>query len=175
MRIAQPLIQILASFPAPMLYPIALGAFFWLGISFDWGSMLLMLLGVQWYVLFNVLAGALRIPQELDYALALMNTSRLDRWKTLYLPSVFPSLVTGWVTAAGGAWNASVVAEYIFYKHTILKTAGLGATLSVATANENFTHFAASLSLMVVIVILLNRFVWSKIYTIAQSRYRMEG
>ncbi len=174
-RIAQPIIQILASFPAPMLYPIALSIFFSLGISFAWGSMLLMLLGVQWYVLFNVLAGALRIPQELDYALALMETSRLDRWKTLYLPSVFPSLVTGWITAAGGAWNASVVAEYIYYKHTILKTGGLGATLSVATVNENFTLFAASLTLMVLIVILLNRFVWSKIYLIAQTRYRMDA
>jgi NitT/TauT family transport system permease protein len=173
-KIAQPLIQILASFPAPMLYPLALSVLFGLGISFDWAAMFLMLLGVQWYVLFNVLAGALRIPKELNYALELMETSTWDKWKTLYLPSVFPSLVTGWVTAAGGAWNASVVAEYIFYKGRILKTGGLGASLSVATAEENFTLFAASLTLMIFSVIILNRLVWSKLYDLAQNRFRME-
>ncbi len=174
-RFAQPIIQVLASFPAPMLYPIALGAFFALKMSFDWAAMFLMLLGVQWYVLFNVLAGALRIPLELNYALALMKASRWDRWKTLYLPSVFPALVTGWVTAAGGAWNASVVAEYIFFRGSILKTGGLGATLSVATASGDFTLFAASLTLMVVFVIFLNRFVWARIYHLAQTRFRMDA
>ncbi len=173
-RIAQPIIQVVASFPAPMLYPIALSLIFSLGISFDWGAMFLMLLGVQWYVLFNVLAGAMKISQELNYATSLMKVSRRDRWRFLYLPSVFPSLATGWITAAGGAWNASVVAEYLFYKGKILKTAGLGATLSSATANEDFSVFAASLTLMVSVVILLNRFVWSKIYDLAQNRFRME-
>jgi NitT/TauT family transport system permease protein len=173
-RIAQPIIQIFASFPAPMLYPLLLGFLLNLGISFDFGSMLLMLLGVQWYVLFNVLSGALRIPHALNEALSLMETSRWDRWRTLYLPSVFPSLTTGWVTAAGGAWNASVVAEYIYYKGEILKTGGLGATLSEAIAREDFTLFAASLTLMVLVVILLNRTVWSRVYQLAQTRFRMD-
>jgi len=173
-RIAQPLVQVLASFPAPMLYPMALGLFFSLGISFDGASVFLMLLGVQWYVLFNVLAGALKIPLELNYALSLMESSRWDRWKTLYLPSVFPSLVTGWVTGAGGAWNASIVAEYISFRGQILKTGGLGATLQVATANGDFTLFAASLTLMVAVVIILNRTLWAKIYHLAQTRFRME-
>lgn len=174
LRFTQPIIQVLASFPAPMLYPLALTLFFTLGISFDWGSMLLILLGVQWYVLFNVLAGALRISPELSSALDLMEASHWDRWKTLYLPSVFPSLVTGWITGAGGAWNASVVAEYLFYKGTILKTAGLGAALSVATANENFALLAASLTLMVFVVIFLNRTVWSRLHHLAQTRFRMD-
>jgi len=174
-RFAQPMIQVLASFPAPMLYPLALGVFFALGISFDWGAMLLMLLGVQWYVLFNVLAGALRIPRELAYAMELMDTSTWEKWKVLYIPSVFPSLVTGWVTAAGGAWNASVVAEYLFFRGGILKTAGLGSTLSIATANEDFTLFAASLTVMVLVVVLLNRLVWSRMYNLAQNRYRMDN
>jgi NitT/TauT family transport system permease protein len=173
-RRAQPLIQILASFPAPMLYPLVLGALFAVKISFDWASMFLMLLGVQWYVLFNVLAGAVRIPRELSDALSLMDVSRWDRWKTLYLPSVFPTLVTGWVTAAGGAWNASVISEYLFYKGAILKTGGLGATLSVAAASGDFTLFAASLTLMVFVVITLNRTFWSKIYLLSQTRFRME-
>ena len=174
LRIAQPIIQVFASFPAPMLYPLALALFFALGISFDWGSMLLIFLGVQWYVLFNVLAGALRISPELASALDLMEASRWDRWKILYLPSVFPSLVTGWVTAAGGAWNASVVAEYLLYKGNILKTKGLGATLSVATANEDFSLLAASLTLMVGIVILINRTVWARLHFLAQNRFRMD-
>lgn len=174
MRIAQPFIQILASFPAPMLYPVALGFLFWLGMSFNWASMCLMLLGVQWYVLFNVLAGALRIPRELSEALSLMKASRWHRWHSLYLPSVFPPLVTGWITAAGGAWNASVVAEYIYYQRTILKAEGLGATLSVATANQDFNLFAASLTTMIFVVILLNRTVWSKVSDLAQTRFRMD-
>ncbi|MBI2711388.1 MAG: ABC transporter permease subunit, partial [Bdellovibrio sp.] len=167
LRVAQPIIQVMASFPAPMLYPLALALFFAVGIPFDWGSMLLIFLGVQWYVLFNVLAGALRISPELNRALDLMEASHWDRWKTLYLPSVYPSLVTGWVTAAGGAWNASVVAEYIFYNGTILKTGGLGATLSVATANENFSLLAASLTLMVSVVIIINRVVWARLHRLA--------
>lgn len=173
-RIAQPFIQVLASFPAPMLYPIALNLFFWWGIRFDLGSMLLMLLGVQWYVLFNVLAGALRIPKELNDALALMEASRWVRWRTLYLPSVFPSLVTGWITAAGGAWNASVVAEYLNYKGMIVSTAGLGAALSIAISKQDFPTFAGSLTLMVGVVILLNRLVWARMYRLVQTRYRMD-
>lgn len=173
-KVAQPFIQILASFPAPMLYPLVLEFLFVIGIPFDWASMVLMFLGVQWYVLFNVLAGALRIPKHLSEALSLMDTSHWDRWKALYLPSIFPALVTGWITAAGGAWNASIIAEYMVYKGTILKTPGLGSVLSVATASENLPVFAASLTLMVAVVILLNRFVWSRLYDLAQNRYRMD-
>lgn len=173
-RVAQPIIQVLASFPAPMLYPLALTALFKFKVGFDWASMVLMLLGVQWYVLFNVLAGALRIPQELGYALSLMHASRWDRWRRLLLPSVFPSLVTGWVTAAGGAWNASIVAEYVSYHGQTLQTGGLGATISVAAANQDFHVLAASLSIMVLVVILLNRGVWGRIYRMAQTRYRMD-
>ncbi|MGZ3689634.1 MAG: ABC transporter permease subunit, partial [Bdellovibrionota bacterium] len=145
-----------------------------LHINFEWGSMFLMLLGVQWYVLFNVLAGALRIPRELSYALSLMEASRWTKWKTLYLPSVFPALVTGWVTAAGGAWNASIVAEYIAYKGTILKTGGLGATIHAATDSENMPLFAAGLTVMVLIVVIFNRVVWAKVYHLAETRYRMD-
>ena len=173
-RIAQPLIQIFASFPAPMIYPLVISILLALRIEFEVGSGILILLGVQWYVLFNVLAGALRIPRELNDALRLMETSRWDRWKTLYLPSVFPHLVTGWITATGGAWNASVVAEYMPYKGKILKTAGLGADLSVATTSGDFTLFAGSLVVMIFTIIVLNRVFWSRIYLLAQTRYRMD-
>jgi NitT/TauT family transport system permease protein len=173
-RLAQPIVQVLASYPAPMLYPLALGVLLALGINFQWGSMFLMMLGVQWYVLFNVIAGALRVPQELRYACDLMETPRWERWTTLYLPSVFPALVTGWVTAAGGAWNASIVAEYIAYKGSVLKATGLGATIVAATDTADFPLLAASLTVMVLVVIGINRSVWSRIYAVAQTRFRLD-
>jgi len=174
-RRAQPIIQVLASFPAPMLYPLALTLFFALHIRFDLGAMLLMLLGVQWYILFNVLAGAMRIPVELRYAASLMGASPKTLWTKLYLPSVFPALVTGWVTAAGGAWNASIVAEYLSYHGSVLVTPGLGSTISVAASTEDFPLLAASLTVMVVLVICLNRVFWSKIYRLSQTRYRLDN
>jgi NitT/TauT family transport system permease protein len=173
-RVFQPIIQVMASFPAPMLYPIALLFFFKIGVSFDWAAGFLMMLGTQWYVLFNVLAGALKVPQELKYALELMETSKWNIWWKLYIPSIFPSLVTGWVTAAGGAWNASIVSEIMDFRGVHYKTSGLGATISTATANADFPLLAASLSVMVVVVVGLNRSVWAKFYHLAQNRYRMD-
>jgi NitT/TauT family transport system permease protein len=173
-RVAQPIVQVLASFPAPMLYPLDIAVMFAFRIPFGLGAMFLMLLGVQWYILFNVLAGAMRIPVELKYAALLMNVPKVELWKTLYLPSVFPALVTGWVTAAGGAWNASIVAEYLSYKGTVLTTYGLGSLISVAASTENFQLLAACLTIMVAVVIVLNRTVWAKIYYLSQTRFRMD-
>lgn len=173
-RRAQPIIQVLASFPAPMLYPLVLGILFQWHIPFTIGSMFLMLIGVQWYILFNVLAGAMRIPQELKYTTLLMNFSKKKLWRVLYIPSVFPSLVTGLITGAGGAWNASIVAEYMAYKGQIVSTTGLGATISVAAAKADFQLLAAGLSVMVVAIVLLNRTLWAKIYYLAQNHFRMD-
>jgi len=173
-RFFQPIIQVMASFPAPMLYPLAILLFFKLGFNFQIIAGLLMFLGVQWYILFNVLAGALRIPLELKYSLDLMEASRWDVWRVLYLPSVFPALVTGWVTAAGGAWNASILAEYIKLQGHLLQTAGLGASISAATEAGDFPVMAASLTLMVVVVVVLNRGLWAKLYRSAQTRFRMD-
>ena len=173
-RIAQPIIQIVASFPAPMLYPLVLSILFWMGINFDVASTVLMLMGVQWYVLFNVLAGALRIPVELNESLALMNVSYWSRWKSLYFPSIFPTLVVGWLTAAGGAWNSCIVAEYLVYNGRVLKTGGLGATIYEAAASKNFELLAAALTLMVFVVIVLNRTLWAWLLGLAQTRYRLD-
>jgi NitT/TauT family transport system permease protein len=173
-RIAQPIIQIVASFPAPMLYPLVLSVLFALGINFDIGSTVLMLMGVQWYILFNVLAGALRIPVELSESLALMNVSVWNRWKSLYFPSIFPTLVVGWLTAAGGAWNSCIVAEYIVYNGAVIKTGGLGATIYEAAASKNFELLAAALTVMVFVVIVLNRTLWAWLLDLAQNRYRLD-
>jgi NitT/TauT family transport system permease protein len=173
-RVFQPIIQVMASFPAPMLYPLAIMFFFKIGMNFDWAAGFLMMLGTQWYVLFNVLAGALRVPQELKYALELMEASRWEVWRTLYIPSIFPSLVTGWVTAAGGAWNASIVSEIMDFRGEHYRTAGLGATISMATANADFPLLAAGLTVMVVVVVGLNRTLWSRMYQLAQNRFRLD-
>jgi NitT/TauT family transport system permease protein len=174
LKLAQPVIQVLASFPAPMLYPLALTLFFKVHLSFEIASLFLMMLGVQWYVLFNVLAGAMKFPAEVRSALKLMNTSTWDRWRYLYIPCVFPSLVTGWIAAAGGAWNASIVAEFVSFQHQTLIAQGIGARISMAASQQDFALLAASLTVMVLVVIALNRGVWSRIYHIAQTRYRMD-
>lgn len=172
---AQPVIQVLASFPTSMLYPLVLTVLFKVGFNFDWASVILMLLGVQWYILFNVLAGSVSISSELNDVLSLTNASRWDRWTLLYVPSIFPYLVTGWITAAGGAWNASILAEYVSFHGQILKTSGLGATLSLASASGDFTLLTASLTVMVLVVVILNRLLWSRVYHVAQTRFKAGG
>jgi NitT/TauT family transport system permease protein len=174
LQIMQPIVQLMASFPAPMLYPLAIAVFLYFKFDFEFGSMLLMLLGVQWYILFNVLAGALRIPSELQMSMNLMNSSKWQQWRYLYIPSVLPALVTGWVTAAGGAWNASIVAELVVYKGQVLKAQGLGALISQAAEHGNFAKLAACLTVMVIFVVILNRTFWSKMYKVAQVRFRMD-
>ncbi|MGZ3726828.1 MAG: ABC transporter permease [Pseudobdellovibrio sp.] len=174
LKIAQPIIQLMASFPAPMLYPLAISLFLYLNINFEISAMLLMLLGVQWYILFNVLAGALKIPTELKNAMDLIGSNKENRWRYLFLPSVFPSLVTGWVTAAGGAWNASIVSEVISYKGQDFVAHGLGADISQAAAHGDFNRLAACLFVMVVVVVILNRTFWSRIYRLSQTRFRLD-
>lgn len=173
-RAFQPFIQVGASFPAPMLYPLAIGIFTYVGLQLSISSSLLMLLGVQWYVLFNVLAGAIGISQDLRESFRLIGLSGKTRWSKLYLPSIFPSLVTGWVTAAGGAWNASIVSEYVSFRGQILKTRGLGALISEATSSGNFPILAACLIVMTVTVVSINRFGWSRAYHLAETRFRFE-
>ena len=170
----QPIVQVAASFPAPMLYPLVMLVLTQLHIGFGFGSMFLMLLGVQWYVLFNVLAGASTISFELRDTVNLMGLSRISKWKKLYLPSVFPATVTGWVTSAGGAWNASIVAEYFQYGGKTLSTLGLGAMISKATDTGDFAMLTGCLLVMCTTVIGLNRSVWHQLYYIAENRFKYD-
>ncbi len=142
-RIAQPLAQIAASVPATALFPVLLLGLISLGGGLNTGSILLMLLGTQWYILFNVIAGAIAIPSEFREVADIFRFSRLDRWRTVILPAIFPYLVTGLVTASGGAWNASIVAEYFHFKGQVLSTFGLGAQISSATDAGNFALLLA--------------------------------
>src|SRR5260370_15880 len=127
-RYLQPVIQVLASFPAPMLYAFIVLAFEWAGIiSLNWYSIVLMLAGTQWYILFNIVAGSMAIPADLKEVATSYRITGWQRFRVLYFPAVFPYLVTGWVTAAGGAWNASILAEYWDYHGQTLSAFGLGA------------------------------------------------
>jgi NitT/TauT family transport system permease protein len=172
-RVLQPVVQVVASFPAPMLFPAVVALLAAAGIGLGWGSVLLMLLGTQWYILFNVVAGAMAIPADLREAARIYRVGTWMRFRTLYLPAVFPYLVTGWVTAAGGAWNASIVSEYVSFQGSELAADGLGARISVAAAAGDFPALAAAVSVMAVVVVLFNRLVWRRLHVIAEQRFSL--
>jgi NitT/TauT family transport system permease protein len=172
-RLLQPVAQVMASFPAPMLFPLAIAVLHAAGLGLGLGSIVLMLLGTQWYILFNVIAGASSVPSDLREAVVAFRLSRRERFWTLYLPAIFPFLVTGWVTAAGGAWNASIVAEYVSYKGANLSTFGLGAAVSQAAERAQFAELAAAVLVMSLIVVVFNRLVWKRCYRLASTRYSL--
>jgi len=172
-RLLQPVVQIVASFPAPMLFPIVIAGLAAAGVSLGWGSIVLMLLGTQWYILFNVIAGAMAIPTDLQEAARSYRLKGWHRFRALYLPGVFPYLVTGWVTAAGGAWNASIVAEFVTFKGQTLQAHGLGAQISAAAAAADFPRLAASILVMSAIVVAFNRTVWRQCYRFAEQRFSL--
>jgi NitT/TauT family transport system permease protein len=173
-RLLQPVVQVVASFPAPMLFPLVVGVFSGLGIQLQWSSVALMLLGTQWYILFNVIAGAMAVPADLREASRSYRLTRWQRFANLYLPCVFPYLVTGWVTAAGGAWNASIVSEYVTFRGKVLTADGLGARISEAASKGNFPELAASVVVMSGVVVLFNYSVWRRLYHLAQERFSLD-
>jgi NitT/TauT family transport system permease protein len=156
-----------------MLFPLVIALLAAAHVSLGWGSVVLMLLGTQWYILFNVIAGAMSIPGDLREAARSYRMSLRLRFFSLYLPAVFPYLVTGWVTAAGGAWNASIVAEYVNFKGQILTANGLGAQISRAAERADFPHLAASVMVMAAVVVLFNRTVWRRFYELAEQRFSL--
>ncbi|MFF0628561.1 ABC transporter permease [Streptomyces sp. NPDC004296] len=170
-RIAQPLVQILASFPANFLFPLAVWFFLKTGLSLDVGGVLLMALGAQWYILFNTIAGAMSIPTDLREAMDDLGIHGWQRWRRLILPGIFPSYVTGGITASGGAWNASIVAEIVPFGATTLTATGLGAYISHATAHGDFPHLIAGVAVMSLYVVGLNRLFWRRLYRLAETRY----
>jgi NitT/TauT family transport system permease protein len=173
-RIAQPLAQIAASVPATALFPVVLLVLIQLGGGLGLGAIVLLLLGTQWYILFNVIAGAMAIPTDLKECCDVFKLYSWERWRKLILPGIFPYLVTGMVTASGGAWNASIVAEYFHFKGKTYTTPGLGATISQATDQGNFDLLLAATIVMAAAVVTVNRLVWRRMYTLAETRYRLE-
>lgn len=176
-RLAQPVAQIAASVPATGLFPVVLLILIRAGLIGDSGelgiaSLLLMLLGTQWYILFNVIAGAMAIPTDLKEASRVFRFDRFDQWRLLILPGIFPYLITGMVTAAGGAWNASIVAEYMVFQGRVLQTTGLGST--IAAASGNFPLLLSATIVMAAMVVTINRLVWRRLYRLAETRFKLE-
>jgi NitT/TauT family transport system permease protein len=173
-RIAQPLAQIAASYPATAIFPILLIALVQAGGGLGIGSVALMLLGTQWYILFNVIAGASAIPSNLKEVAKLYRFSRWQRWKVVILPGIFPYLVTGLVTASGGAWNASIVAEYFHLKDRTLQTLGLGAQISAASDHGQFSILLLATIIMSLMVVTVNRLVWRPMFRLAENKFRLD-
>ncbi|HET6142375.1 MAG TPA: ABC transporter permease subunit [Candidatus Acidoferrales bacterium] len=173
-KFAQPVVQIAASVPATALFPVLLLLLIRAGGGMGTAAMALMLLGTQWYILFNVIAGAMAIPTDLKEASSVFRFDRVERWRRLILPAIFPYLVTGMVTASGGAWNASIVAEYFHFQGGTLSVRGLGAAISRATDSGNLPVLLAATVMMSLIVVTMNRTLWQRLYRLAATRFKLE-
>ena len=172
-RIAQPIVQVAASFPANFLFPFFTVFMIATGFPIGLGAIPLMALGAMWYILFNSIAGAMAIPNDLREAAATLGLSRRLRWRSLILPAIFPVWVTGAMTAAGGAWNASILAEIVSWGPDTLTAKGLGSYIAQATTVGDFPRTFLGIAIMALFVVGLNRLVWRRLYRIAETRYRL--
>ncbi len=170
----QPVVQIAASIPATALFPVILLFMINMPGGLSLVAVFLMLLGTQWYLLFNIIAGASAIPQDLKFTATLLQLGTWSKWRTLILPALFPYIITGAIAAGGGAWNASIVAEYVEFGGKAVFTTGIGATIARATASGDYPLLLASTLTMIFTVVLINRLVWRRLYRVAQEKYRME-
>jgi NitT/TauT family transport system permease protein len=172
-RLAQPVVQVLASFPANFVFPFAITMFLALHISINWGCILLMALGSQWYVLFNVIAGAQSIPNDLREMADSLGLKGWRRWRALIGPGIFGAWVTGAITASGGAWNASIVSEFVTWGNTNLTALGLGAYIQKATSIGDWPRIVLGVGMMSLFVVGANRILWRRLYAIAEAKYRL--
>ena len=170
----QPVVQVVASLPATALFPAFVAVLATLSGGLNLAAVLLMLMGTQWYLLFNIIAGAAAIPQDLKYTSALIGIKGWERWRTLILPSLFPFIITGAITASGGAWNASIVAEYIQFGGKTLKVTGIGSVIAGATSSGNYALLFVSTLAMILTVVTINRLLWRRLYRVAEEQYKME-
>jgi NitT/TauT family transport system permease protein len=172
-RMLQPVALFCASFPANFIFPFATLAFISYHIPIDIGSVLLMALGAQWYILFNAIAGGASIPTDLREMTADIGAQGRLRWQRLILPAAFSSWVTGGITASGGAWNASIVSEVVTWGHTTLTATGLGAYIADATAKGDWPRITLGVGMMSIFVVLINRLVWRRLYALAEAKYHL--
>lgn len=172
-KITQPIAQIFAAFPANLFFPLVVILILRYKLNVEIWTAPLMILGTQWYILFNVIAGTTSIPQELKLAAKNMQLRGLVKWRRFYLPAIFPFFVTGAITAAGGAWNASIVAEYVTWGKTTLIAQGLGAYIKQNTVLGHFPEIAFGVIMMCLWVTLINVLFWRKLYQFAENRYKL--
>jgi NitT/TauT family transport system permease protein len=174
-KIAQPLIQIAASFPVNLTFPIVVSCFVAMHVTnLNWGSILLIAMGTQWYLLFNVIAGAMAIPNDMKEAAQMNGLTGWSLWRNVILPAIFPFWVTGACTAAGGAWNASIVAEVANFKDITLKAEGLGAYIAQVTASGSTPQIICSIAMMSIFVVIMNKLLWRPLYELAERRFRLD-
>ena len=166
----QAVAQFLAAFPANLMFPIAVMGIVHFRLNPDIWLSPLMILGTQWYILFNVIGGASTIPTELRFAAGNLGLKGMLKWRRYLLPAIFPSFVTGAITASGGSWNASIVAEYVSWGDTTLKAHGLGSYIAEMTAIGDFPRIALGIGVMCVFVMGFNHFVWRRLYRMAENR-----
>ena len=167
----QPIVQVLASFPANFIFPFAIVIFLDIGLSLNFGAIVLMALGTQWYVLFNVIAGASAVPSDLREAMDNLGVKGVEWWRRLVLPAIFPAYVTGAITAAGGAWNATIVAEIVRYNHRVLVAKGLGSFIALNTGH--LPALFAGLLVMAFYVTGINALVWRRLYRLAETKFAL--
>jgi NitT/TauT family transport system permease protein len=170
----QPIVQVVASLPATALFPVLVAALAKVYGGLNLSAVLLMLMGTQWYLLFNIIAGAAAIPQDLKYTSALLGVKGWERWRTLILPALFPFIITGAITASGGAWNASIVAEYIQFGGKTLSVTGIGSVIAASTASGDYPLLLVSTLSMILTVVAINRLIWRRFYRLAEDRFKME-
>ncbi len=173
-RIAQPIAQVAASFPASALFPLILVALLKTGAGLGLSAIVLMMLATQWYIFFNVIAGAMAIPTDLKEVSSLFGFSRAQRWRTVILPGIFPFLITGLITASGGAWNASIQSEYFKLHNHALSTIGLGAQIDQATDTGAFPLLLLATIIMALVVVTINRLLWRPLNQLAETKYRLD-
>ena len=173
-RRLQPVVQIVAAFPFPMLFPLIVLLMARWGIDLEVGAIALLMLSSQWYILFNIISGASAIPASVMELAAMFRIRGWAYWKAIIFPAIYPSLVNGWVTAAGGAWNACIVAEWVKAGDKVHKAHGIGASITVSAETANFAVLASGVTTLVVTVVLINRFLWGWLYRRAETKYKME-
>ncbi|WP_404790186.1 ABC transporter permease [Altericista sp. CCNU0014] len=172
-RLLQPAVQFLASFPANFLFPFATLFFIRAHISLDWGSILLMALGSQWYILFNSIAGAQSIPTDLREMARDLNLRGWHLWRRLIGPGIFSAWVTGGITASGGAWNASIISEVVVWGQSTLTATGLGAYIATATAAGDWPRITLGIGMMSLFVVGVNRIFWRRLYQLSETKYHL--
>ncbi|NMM62639.1 ABC transporter permease subunit [Clostridium sp. P21] len=173
-NVLQPIIQVVASIPATALFPVILIYFMNKLGGLNIASVILMLMGTQWYILFNVIAGAMSIPEDLKAAAKTFGIKGWKKWKVLILPSIFPYLLTGMVTATGGCWNASIVSEYVNFGGRTISTIGLGALISEATEKGNYPLLLIATIIMCIVVVGVNKTLWKRLYILSEEKFKIE-
>jgi NitT/TauT family transport system permease protein len=173
-RVTQPIVQVLSSFPANFVFPFATLAFLRFHVDINWGCILLMALGSQWYILFNVIGGAQAVPNDMREMAQNVGLKGVKQWRYVIAPAIFGSWVTGAITATGGAWNASIVSELVSWGDTTLRAKGLGVYIADATAKGDSHRIVLGVGMMSCFVVAFNRTIWRRLYGLGETKYRLD-